>query len=277
MPGRLILHIGLRKTGSSALQELLSKNGDLLSQHKLDYPARLSRFPAHQELAWALDTPRPYHDAHYDPDVVYGHFAAVVEGNADKGISTILSSEDLSLLTFRQDQLIEVARRFSDFQPEIVFFRRDPVSYHISNYKHALFRERETRPFAEYVFKVYVLCYAHRGFLMQAWGNAFGHDRVIELPYARATIAQESILSRFLRHVFDIRIEDTFANYRSNTSIPDCAVPYVRALNASDYPEEALAAVKEQMRSLPLSSSEEAFLAENLTSDERAALDRLYG
>ncbi len=276
MSTRLVIHIGLRKTGSSALQELLSKNGALLSEHGLEYPARLSRFPAHQELAWSLEAPRPYHDAAYEADEVYGHFRELAEANAAQGISTVLSSEDLSLLTFRQDLLTEIRTRFQGLNPEIVYFYRDPVSYHISNYKHAIFQERETRTFAEYVFRVFSLGYADREFMQRAWKSAFGDDQVTVLPYASQSFAKESILSQFLSAVFGTKIEDTFRDYRSNGSMPDSAIPYIRELNASDYSDESLRALKRQIRAQALPSSQEEFLKQNLTPDELGVLRRLY-
>lgn len=72
---QLILHIGLRKTGSAALQELFSGESEALHEHGLDYPTRLMPFPAQQELAWrVMDFLPPYVEGLPEAEDVFAHY-----------------------------------------------------------------------------------------------------------------------------------------------------------------------------------------------------------
>lgn len=53
MQTRLILHIGLMKTGTSSLQTTLSRNREILKTHGVLYPSTTFRFNRHCDLAWS--------------------------------------------------------------------------------------------------------------------------------------------------------------------------------------------------------------------------------
>ena len=57
----LYLHIGLHKTGTSAIQKFLMSNGQLLAAQGFLYPSLADGWENHNNLAW------PFLDKKYDP------------------------------------------------------------------------------------------------------------------------------------------------------------------------------------------------------------------
>ena len=245
----LVLHIGLRKTGSSALQELLSRETGLLHGHGLDYPARLLGYPGHQELAWSLMSPTPaYVGQQLDRAAVFDRYTGLLSRNVEQGRTTLLSSEDLSLLSLHFDALDFLRTRLHPFRPKIVLFARDPVDYHVSNYKHAVFAGRETRDFRDYLFTVHGLIFSHAPLHRNLWAGVFGTDSVQQIAYDPARFERQSILSVFLQDVLGIEIEDRFRAYRSNVSISNEAVDGMLLLNRSAMPEQDIKRRKAELR-----------------------------
>lgn len=276
MEKKLVVHIGLRKTGSSALQELLAKETELLNANGLDYPDRLTKFPAHQELAWSLmQPPPPYAPPELNRQMVFDHFCTKIDANIEAGRTTILSSEDLSLLTFSYEALSHMRERFGKYDPTIVFYARDPMSYHISNYKHALTAGRETRSFGDYLFNLRSLLFSDTKLIASVWSGVFGSENVRVLKYDMELFAKRSMFCRFLNNLFEVKVDDNYLSYRSNSGIPVEAVEFALALNRSDLPDEDIAQLKGKMRKLPMPGDDAAFLERHLTEDERKVVDRM--
>lgn len=275
---QLYIHIGMRKTGSSALQELLSEQRHLLSELGIDYPNRLTRYPAHQELAWVLfDAIPEYAKVNISREAVYDHYCQVIDNNISKGLVTLLSSEDLSLLGRNFTALSYLKARFDCYNPHVVFFQRDPLSYHVSNYKHALSSGRETRSFSDYVFRLDELLYAHPSLNQKIWRNIFGEGNVQVLKYEPEAFKKESIFAMFLRTVFAQKITDLHLSHKSNVGISNFAAEYFLALNRSETSDEQIRIIKSAMKKDGLPSNSEEFAARNLTETEFALLRSIYG
>lgn len=275
---KLIVHIGLRKTGSSALQELLARETALLHQHGIDYPARLTQFPAHQELAWSLMTPPPaYVQEDISREATFDHYCQAIEANIARGFTSILSSEDLSLLSMNYAALTYMKQRFEAYDPQIVFLRRDPISYHVSNYKHAIAAGRETQSFFDYVFRMHTLIYTHPGLHREIWSGVFGEDNVQVLDYSAETFKKMSTLAFFLRETCGVTIDDQFVSHRSNTGVSNAAADFFLELNRSDLVEERLQRIKGVVRNNTVASSEQDFLETHLSATELKILRQIYG
>jgi len=276
MKDQLVIHIGLRKTGSSALQELLAREGVILRENKISYPARLTRFPAHQELAWSLMRPiPPYFTEKIGQDEVYGHYCKIIEENIDGGMTTLLSSEDLSLLTFDFKSLEAIKYYFGKYAPKIVLYARNPISYHVSNYKHALIAGRETRSFSEYIFNANSVLYSQYSIVANVWRGVFGKEAVKVLPYDKKRFQEQSIFSCFLGDVFKVQVKDKFLTHRSNTGIPNGAVGFMLELNRSDLSDESLKIIKNAIRKIQLPASDDDFLDQNVSAEEKRIIRML--
>lgn len=277
MNRRLVIHIGLRKTGSSALQEILAKETDTLMTHGIDYPARLCRFPAHQELAWSLVDPLPpYWENARPKDEVYDHFCKVIDDNVAADRTTLISSEDLSLLTLDFSAMEYLKSRLGSYDPLIVYYQRDPVEYLISNYKHAIVAGREIRDFSKYVFNVSTMMFADSRMIRRVWSSVFGDNNVRKLYYSRERLNQTSIFCDFLKTVFDVEVPDEYQTYRSNSGVPDEAVDYLLSMNRSDLPDEKLKRLKQVVRQAMIPSDNEAFLKRHLTEDQISVVRKIF-
>jgi hypothetical protein len=275
----LILHIGLRKTGSSALQELLAQEAEILHEHGVDYPARLMPFPAHQELAWSvMDNVPPYVQDVPKREEVFTYYTDRISSNSAAGKSTILSSEDLSLLSLDFRAISELVSRLGIFGPRIVFYRRSPLDYLVSNYQHAVLSGRMTLSFRDYVFNVRNLTFADSRLMRQIWSNAFGRENVQVLEYDPAVFERQSVFAHFLSEVFEITLsEDPFLEYRSNTGVSAAATDYMLELNRSDQPDDVISPLKQRVRKIETSGSKQEFLERHLSADELAALRGMFG
>lgn len=275
---QLVLHIGLRKTGSSALQELLSQNGELLKGHGVDYPKTMLGYPAHQELAWCLMKPQPMYVTDLPPeDEVYRYYQEKIDLNVERSVTTLLSSEDLSLLSLDYDSLSRLKGHFERFNPLIVFYRRAPVDYLVSNYQHAVLRGRETKDFKEYAFSMYKLLFADAAAIRRIWSSVFGTENVKALLYDMSAFEKRSVFSSFLSEVFDVELaDDAYRSYRSNTGVSTAATEYMLNLNRSDLSDEVIASLKQKIRKVEVKSDKEDFLRRNLTPQDLATLRGIF-
>jgi len=273
---KLVIHIGLRKTGSSALQELCARNRDELRSLGIEYPESLTSAPGHQELAWMYLRPRWLEESGKTREAIFEHLSLGIASSAEQGMQTLLSSEDLSLLSLHALASRDIWRSFRSFAPRIVFYRRDPVDYHVSNYVHAVVAGRERREFRDYVFQARNLGFAadfmHRDF----WGATVGHDNLQVLDYDAERFASKSIYADFIEQVFGRTVDDQYVSYRSNTGVSAGTVDYFLTLNRSDLPDEEIRPIKRRLQQLPLPRSSEEFLDRNLTRDELRILREIY-
>lgn len=277
---QLIFHIGLRKTGSSALQELLATQESILTRYNLSYPARLLNFPAHQEIAWVLFPKRPNYVKDLPSlDDVFSHYMTEIEKNANRGFVTILSSEDLSLLSLNFTAISNLRRAFLKYKPKIVYFYRNPLDYLVSNYQHAVLRGRETRSFREVCFKTRNLVFADRKLIHSIWVDAFGEESVLPIAYDPEKLKSTSILSQFLQAIIGKGLEsegEEFINYRSNSGVSTAAARYVRYLNSSDLADSQIRKVVNTIVQFDRADTKDAFLKENLTTEERMIIEQIF-
>jgi hypothetical protein len=128
----LILHVGMPKTGSSALQSVLYSNRDFLTQQGFEY-AEIdgnTAMPKHQYLVTELLQNRFVRT----PDIL---------GRASKH-GLILSSEGLTnhLYDFPREALSEFRHLIRDFDSKIFVVLRSPQEWARSYYKQAVINPR---------------------------------------------------------------------------------------------------------------------------------------
>jgi len=273
---KLVIHIGLRKTGSSALQELLARNREELRALGIDYPEGMTGAPGHQELAWMYLRPRWLEEFGKGRADIFRYFNDLIAANAEQGLQTLLSSEDLSLLSLNSLASRDIWRNFRPYAPRIVFYRREPIDFHVSNYVHAVVAGREKRPFREYVFKSRNLAFAAEYLHRDFWGTTVGYDKLEILDYDMERFASKSIYADFIEQVFGKTVDDRYVNYRSNTGVSAETVDYFLTLNRSDLPDDDISKIKRQLQKLPLPRSSEDFLRRNLTGEELTILREIY-
>lgn len=118
-PPRLYLHVGLAKTGTTFLQNVLRQHRDVLEEHGFCFPfvRRSGMFHASVEMTrssawWGLD-----------PDAIEGTFAELVAAGRAHGGTVIISHEGFSKAT--GEQIAEIGRRLEGFEVHVVLTVRD--------------------------------------------------------------------------------------------------------------------------------------------------------
>ena len=85
---RIILHIGVYKTGTTAVQSFLARNRSALAEQGVLYPESFTRFDAHHPLPWALGVGHRDKDSSVRPDEVAR--AVLQEAESAKAETVIL-------------------------------------------------------------------------------------------------------------------------------------------------------------------------------------------
>jgi hypothetical protein len=187
-----IIHIGFHKTGSSATQEYMARDRDFLLAQGVDYPWRLCRFPSHGELPWSFLGPQAkWRDKDYDVDEVLTHFRAIVESNREKGIHTVVSNEDMSLLVDWPDQFAAFVEKYGGLKPVLVAYVRDPVDTIMSYYHHNVSNRSTKLAFADFVVASFNHASTDYRARLAPWIDAFGRDRVVVREYAKKDSATD--------------------------------------------------------------------------------------
>ena len=126
---RVILHIGRHKTGTTAIQRFLRKNGSLLAGHGFCYPDYGIRGFGHHEMGapitrGALSRSRDR--------------AAEIIGGLRNGLDTVIEGQGLPLVisseAFQNCDPADVRALFQGFDVEVVVYLREQVKYLLSAY-----------------------------------------------------------------------------------------------------------------------------------------------
>jgi len=119
-PGRVFVHIGLHKTGTTYLQSLMRANRDSLRAQDIEYPGGQD-LPQQSLAVWDLQGGRPG-DA--DDTRIPGSWPALVKAiNSSDRSTALMSVEWLSLSSVKQVR--RVARSFPDSELHVVVTVRD--------------------------------------------------------------------------------------------------------------------------------------------------------
>ncbi|TWD48657.1 hypothetical protein FB480_108142 [Agrobacterium vitis] len=178
----LVIHIGLHKTGTSAVQEHLFENRVKLLEAGLNYPSPLCQFPSHGELAWCfLKENAPWKDKEYNVQDVFSHYKYIFEKNTE--YTTIVSSEDMSLLPILGREFRDFTNFMKDYNPLIAVYVRNPYDYLVSSYHHAIREGYVKVSFKDYLafsFFDRAVDYETR---IARWADAFGSESIILREY----------------------------------------------------------------------------------------------
>lgn len=223
-PPRIVLHIGPHKTGTTSIQDFLSRNRDALLARGIDFPlfGRTERgAQAHRHFsAYARDIPAEHPDG----------FAAALHAWRPEAAGCILSSEDFWFAS-TPGAIDRLAAALPGIA-RIVVFLRDPCDHLVSHYRegikgglslsfpefvdlHARRMERPKNGFAYYRFQDNIAC----------WQARFPVARV---PYA----GDMDIIAAFLQATGTaIDTEDTRPAPHRNPAAPACVSALQLTLN----------------------------------------------
>lgn len=195
---RLLLHIGMHKTGSTSIQRFFVRNRLLLRVLGIDYPeaydARGKRLPKHNDLFHAISHEKDHGCTHpqLGPSAdLIDKLASRIEGNR----TTVISAEGLS------GEHPAFSRAFAPlqgrFEIRVVCFLRRQDDWAQSFYKQMVqSREvRESRSFAEFINAPSTREHLDYAQLLDWWADALG-DTSIRVEIYRPGIR---VLPSFLK------------------------------------------------------------------------------
>jgi hypothetical protein len=219
---QIFLHIGLHKTGTTAIQYFFSKNPVLVSQGFF-YPS--SARPAqeiisygHHRLSWSLIR---------NPEDIVSWDNLKVEIEESRAGNVILSSEEFDVLN--EEGISRVRSLLSDYDVRIVAYLRRQDEFAQAYYTTDVLFNHETRPLHEYVNSLRTSLDYWK--LLSRWAEQFGRDNIIVRVYEKSALFGGDVVKDFC-HILGIKSDDSFIMppSRINHGYPKNVVDIVRSL-----------------------------------------------
>lgn len=198
----IYFHIGLNKTGSSAIQDFFYSNREGIAERGVLYPEVGLAPAAHHGLAAYLDSNVG------DPSVDEAYATAMSQAD-----DVLFSSEALQEVR----NLTRLQALVGDRPVRVIVYLRDPVTYLRSWWQQDVKASGLVCGFETYA-RHYWKSYSN---VLRRWSRAFGQQAMIIRPYDRSRFPKGDILSDFLALVGSEALIDLFPqkDYDLNPSI----------------------------------------------------------
>ncbi len=195
MPQRLFLHIGIHKTGSTAVQRFLARSENLLLEQDVLYPhsgrpARKAIADGQHLLIPELRRPGPRGTRAWDS------LAKELE-EADQG-TVVISSENFDLLS-EPGQIADLRERLAGFEVSVVVYLRRQDEFLHSYFCLDVLFHGETRSFDEYRRAPKTEPDYER--LLAPWERSFGLESLIVRPYEKPALAEGDVVADFCAQI----------------------------------------------------------------------------
>jgi hypothetical protein len=233
--GRLYLHVGLAKTGTTFLQTLLAENRPRLREAGFVYPFVRPEGMFHA----AVEVRRDHARWGLDPAAIAGTWAALLERARQFDGAAVISHEILAGATAAQVE--EAARRLEGFELHLVVTARDIARQVPAHWQEAV-KNGETFSFAEFTREVLREPGAPQSELwneqdllgvVARWAPLVEPERVNIVVCPRAGADRLELWRRFASAVgIPGEAVDTTVAGRGNESLGASAVHLLRAVNA---------------------------------------------
>jgi hypothetical protein len=230
---RIVLHIGVYKTGTTAVQSFLARHRSALAGRGVLYPESFTRFDAHHPLPWALGVGHRDKDSSVRPDEVVR--AILQEADSARADTVILSSEEFLNLE-AAERLPKLKRLFDGHEIEILIYLRRQDSLLLSTYgQHVrMYSIRFSGTISDFLLK-------HSNFLikynywqtLQRWAKVFGSDAMHIKLYDQARFPEGNIVEDFADTLgLDLDGCDVRKVSGINRNLSDLGLEVLRRLNA---------------------------------------------
>jgi hypothetical protein len=230
---RIILHIGVYKTGTTAVQSFLARNRSALTERGILYPESFTRFDAHHPLPWALGVGHLDKDPSVRPDEVV---RAILQEAESAGADTVILSSEEFINLEAAERLPKLKRLFDGHAVEILVYLRRQDSLLLSTYgQHVrMYSIRFSGTISDFLLK-------HSNFLikynywqtLQRWAKVFGSDAMHIQLYDQARFPEGNIVEDFA-DTLGIGLEGCDMSNVSgiNRNLSDLGLEVLRRLNA---------------------------------------------
>ena len=220
----ITLHIGMGKTGTTVLQRFFWENRESLAERGIDYP--VAGMAAHAHHLLSPHIPDGMRDR-WEYRNVYQWTAQMAESEHPQ---VLLSSELMISSTPAEIRhYFEVVCRH--FRPRVVVYLRRQDHMIASLYNQLVKSGRQKRPLAAVLpTQIKQHDYRHR---LKPWEHVLGRDALLVRPYERQQLHGGDIRTDFMRHVFDIEVDERFVmpDGDPNPGFPLEILEYKRCLN----------------------------------------------
>ncbi len=244
---RFILHIGMPKTGTTAIQAFLSQHRDkLLHKYSLLYPKTgmrddVVKFPVHSKFHLSI---LPWGRDKIDPIELKNSLTKEIK--LEKPKTVILSSEVFSF--FSKEEILEFKEIYDFPITDIVCYIRRQDLLVDSLYRHTIkdYDIRRTEDFKNYLLKLikkYKRQFSALKYyeLVSRWKEIFPNARVIVRLYDRKLFPERNVILDFLSLV-GVDISDMggyISNTDINTTLSHLSALVMRRINSEfDLPRE---------------------------------------
>ena len=230
---RIILHIGLYKTGTTAVQKFFARNRSELARRGVLYPESATKYDAHHPLPWALGVGHRDKDSSVSPERVVR--AILREADSAGAETVILSSEEFINLE-AAERLSKLKRLFDSHAVEILIYLRRQDSLLLSSYgQHVrMYSIRFSGTISDFLLKHsnFLSKYNYWG-MLQRWANVFGSDAMRIKLYDQARFPEGNIVEDFA-DTLGINLDGCDARKVSgiNRNLSDLGLEVLRRLNA---------------------------------------------
>ncbi len=272
----LVLHIGLPKTGSTAAQEFLYANRELLKTQKIYYPNTGIIDGAHHLLATSLlkrvppalqKLPRPNSQAIYRD---------LINNFNHSGCNTmLLSTEYFSLFGFPYQKHGRefIADFFRDFDIRILAYLRHQLPRYESTYSQEVRNAKLSQPvYHQEFFQDFI---SRKGnyytFLIDQWAETFGKSGLIIRPFVRSLLHKRNIIYDVLDQI-NAPLDATwkFPMHEANQALSYYRIDLLNKLTTLSLPRDVKDSSYDAISSLPLLDCER--VKTTILSDKERAL-----
>lgn len=243
---RLVLHIGLHKTGTTAFQSFISHNRDELAKQGLHYPD-MFRGPNHAELAVAFSSRITRVSVAYDVQSeadrarLRGELPRLL-ADARSQPGWIASSEHLTTMLRKPKEIRPLAEFLHGiFDDVLVLVTLRRADYWLPSMYVESIKSGGTRPLDEFFVQRHRYLLDHR-WLFRRWSNAFGRGNVRAIPFLESDKNDPTALpARILAAAGippDVTTQWPTRSKVSNTSLSGYGTELLRRMNTqrSDSP-----------------------------------------
>ena len=242
----LYLHIGMPKTGTTALQNFFYINQAILKSCGITYPLNDVWYMAHHHLGWSLEEKSRKINQPVGLKSADEEWSLVLKSDAVLNCNDRILVSAETLARCGQESLLRIREYTSDYDVKIVLYlrRQDRMMSSLVNQMTKYFSHTWTDETDAFSF-------SHRNYttLLGSWAAVFGKENLIVRPYEKGQFYGGAIFSDFLHHVFGLELTDAFQLPETdyNPRLHRVALEYKRLLNFLELPIEQKRATVEPL------------------------------
>jgi tetratricopeptide (TPR) repeat protein len=226
---RCILHIGLHKTGSTAIQQFSYSNRDYLLHECYKY---LDLYYQHSLLIGHLYSDNPYKNPYneiisseYKIKITHDDFISYLDENKDNNL--IISGEGISV--FLEEELERLKRDLYKFYDEVivVIYVREPYSWLNSN-----FCQHVKNGITLDTFNKDVLHYFDFKSRIKAFINVFSKENIICRKYSKQILSNNDVVIDFY-NLLGVDIRERYSDKKINVKLSSEVINILDLVNTN--------------------------------------------